>query len=138
MKNKILLLLVLLIPSLCFGKSLKITAIQKDQTYTLDFLDSTDAPNGSMSFSTNEKRFIEWSKQDIGTVQGILFLHFPKDCEKTLKKYGISKDSTTFYLIFQNAIKDLAVLNDYQVTFTESEFRNPSNYIFTVFLYKQD
>ena len=139
MRNKIILLLVLLIPSLCFGKSLKITAQHHlHKKFQIDIMDSSELPNVMYSFST-KKDYIDLSKEDnFKHFRNLMMLHFPKDCLETFNRYNISEDKPFFYLLFQNCIMDLAILNNYQVTFTETELNDSGYYIFTVFLYKQD
>ena len=112
--------------------------LPKDQTFTLDFMDNTGIPNGTLSFSTQNKGFIEWNKQnDFSTVHEMLLLHFQKGFRETFEKYKISPARPTHYILFQNLIMDLAILNNYQITFTETNSVN-GLYLFTVFLYKQD
>ena len=140
MKNKIILLLVLLIPSLSFGKSLRITAIHRlDNNFQLNFLDNTDAPNVIFSFTT-KNNYIDLSKEDdFETLQALMMKHFPKDFPIVSKEYSVSKSNNKFfYMLFENCIMDLAVLNNYQITFTNRELKDSGFFIFTVFLYKPD
>ena len=77
------------------------------------------------------------SNDDIKNVTGMLLLHFRKGFRETFEKYKISPARPTHYILFKNLIMDLAILNNYQITFTETISVNGS-YLFTVFLYKQD
>ena len=148
MKNKIILLLVLLIPSLCFGLSLKIEVIKiRDQILRVTFLSSNgyssnkllsakNIPEGAVDFFTRERK-IEFSKQDDFKVfTSILRLHLPNRADEIFKKYSISENSIISYFTIENLIQDLAVVNNYQISLLDRRLDN--TYIFRTFLYKPD
>ena len=102
MKNKIILLLVLLIPSLCFGNS-------ENYNYTKIVVDGTDInipnPNGfikatDLEYSKNLLKVMMQSNADMPMFQPVHFEHFISlsDAKKMLKEkdYSVEKSAYSY------------------------------------------
>ena len=138
MKNKIILLtLVLLIPSLCFGKSLRIDSFCFQENFRIDFLDSTIAPNVYVEFPIlADKKWILMSEDSYKFFRKLLIFHFePSIVDKIFEKYHFKMDKRMLIGIIQQAIVELAVMCNYSITFKEHNSITQSS---TVFLYKPE
>ena len=137
MKKLILPLLILLTCSICYGKSLRIGAMDYGGEYTISFLDSTDEIDGKIDFFVRDLK-IDLSKHEKEYKMLILMLnkHFSKKFDEMLKFSKISKNAVINYYTIEDVIMRLAVVNNYQVTFKES-LTNPV-YSYEIFMYKAD
>jgi hypothetical protein len=132
MKNKIILLLVLLIPSLCFGESLSIS-ITTDLNFTktqIIAITSSKYKNekvfnlklhlGNISVSDNQKEFNEIDQYLIKVGLGRL---------KTMGKTLLTARATEYY------IEKNAVINNWQVT---EIAKNETRSYWKIYLYRPD
>ena len=135
MKNKILLTLVLLIPSLCFGKSLRFIYFPTKDTLYIDFLCSTNAPKGRLDFPIlADEKLILMSEKSLRMFKSMLSFHFSlESIDKTFKKYFVTSEKPVMIPLLSNVFLEMAVLNNYQVTFTDQ-----TKHTFDVYLYKPD
>jgi hypothetical protein len=135
MKNKIILLLVLLIPSICFGRSVSISVINimdtdeqhiiiKDSQTGKESIFKLKIQNNLISISENIDEFKKLREQ--------LYLLF------TSKSFDFANDSKSFgFWMTETSIVDNAVYADWQITHHSSESKGKFT-IMNLFLYKQD
>ena len=137
MQNKIFLLLVLLIPSLCFGKSLRISGLTYEDELWVTFLDSTFGQEIRVTFPINKakKADILLKEKDFELFKKVISFHFPKDTEKNLEKFALSEKEYGSSLptgLIHSAILQLAVVNGYQVTIANTKNID----FFSIYLWK--
>lgn len=140
MKNKILLFLVLLIPSLCFGESILVQYdIQTEQELATFVVMGTSIPKRIIKFKTHKELiFLSDNKEGMKKLVQLKEI-FPKliDC---LADSGFFKSSDTLnpYAGFP-LIEQLAIKHNFAVSHKEEHHSEvTSHFLWKYFLYKPD
>ena len=119
MKNKIILLLVLLIPSLCFGKTIKSTIhFKKSEREFVMAFNVTQQDSAFFKFITDgEIIFINKNMDEWILLLRFIDKHFPAK-SKELTNALIREKPIKVYHFF-NLIEQLAIHNNFAITFKE-------------------
>ncbi len=133
MKNKIILFLVLLIPSLCFGRSIKfqVSTDSNENFQKILVTDSKSQDRTSYIFKTHSlKVIVSDNATEIKKLQLKLMSIFPR-------QHNITEDSSfSIFRIFQ-FFEALGIYNDWQITNVKTTYSG-DNSIHEMFMYKQD
>jgi hypothetical protein len=152
MKNKILLTLVLLIPSLCFGKSIAInflyigegTKILGAEQQTTKYVVKINSEKDPLVFSfkltglnvfLNDEFNKNQNKKMFDVMHTYLKTYFPKDLSKVMLQNSMHPQFFKDFSIvsIKNLFLDVAVRNNYQVT--EVDMKNGEG---AIYLFKED
>tara|TARA_B100000963_G_C22447533_1_gene589515 strand:- start:367 stop:816 length:450 start_codon:yes stop_codon:yes gene_type:complete len=148
MKNKILLLLVLLIPSLCFGTSVKYVISELVDASTDIEINMTGEKDFKVKFITERSKFtpkgssyvemlIDFNKNKDEISKFLKFCkeHFPKGYEDLSEEFMLRSDRLipVHFIFF---FEDLLIQNNYAVTY-KFETREVLN-ISALYFYKPD
>ena len=136
MKNKIILLLVLLIPSLCFGEAILFQwNINRDQETASFVIKGTSIPKRIITFKTHKDLiFLEDNKEGMKKLVKLGEI-FPKILE-SLSDSGFFKSSEYMNpMAGFMLIEDLAIKHNFAVTHKEHQI---SVLFWKYFLYKED
>ena len=151
MKNKILLLFVLLIPSLCFGKSVNINIIQDSELDVIRVLINSSVKVIQKHEGTDVQRWVT-GQIVFQTHKGVIHpetnlqkkQHFRKffgiflDEEDTIKRLSKFFDSEVRLIDLGREVKDWMIKNNYALTF-KKELHVLENFTSSDFyFYKQD
>jgi hypothetical protein len=122
MKNKLVLLLFLLIPSLCFAESLKVHVIRNldQKTASVTFV-SSKIPRGGyvIDFKLHgDLIFANDNKEELKNLKDFLKIFFPKSYENHFKSSPFSRQSFDALGIVAR-LRNWAVWDNYAVTFQE-------------------
>ena len=143
MKNKLLLLLFLLMPSLCFGTStyFRVSINTKDSTCSFNVTTSLKKRIGKpytlgIEFVTNGTKIFASKNKDMTKAQMLCLIdHFPS-VEDDIRTF-YEKGNWEFAEICARIMK-WAIFSDYQITKQEMDANRSDVVDFELFIYKPD
>jgi len=156
MKNKIILLLVLLIPSLCFGKSVKFTISEKIPNKVTNIeIEITGEEQFKAKFVTKQSQYtpdrstfgkssyiemfiyLDENKKEIVKFFQFCKLHFPASYTENSKKF-LSNGNQTLPFQFCSFFESLLIQNNFAVTYKDETERNTLVNAQSIFFYRPD
>ena len=140
MKNKLILLLFLLMPSLCFAESLHFIhySSTKEKTYTISVVWSNfpQAQIGSTFKLHGNNIFVTDNKKSVETFSAYLKKIFPTAYKFHFKDSVLNKTNFNIYTL-QAELRNWAVWENYAVTFLDSS-TDADSHMVKQFFYKPD
>ena len=137
MKNKILITLVLLIPSLCFGESGSIFILQekKDKTLSISIETTTFERKAYILKTHADFVFDKDNTKEILNLLEDLFSIFPNKAKVIEGLWDDSVGGRFNWIGLHVFFQRLLIKLNYEITFVEKDFSLPKG---EIFFYKQD